>query len=126
METGLRQFFSFSAKIQAENAKTIKTALHQCLSIRLLKTPDLCNLRSFVTIFFVAIYALFPPIFGGKKQTPAFYPLLECMRVTLQDNKETKKIELHGQWKLEAEFRKMTKSFVYYNTETNRGHRRTF
>ena len=33
----------------------------------LLKTPDLCNLRTFVAIFFVAIYALFPPIFGGQK-----------------------------------------------------------
>ena len=35
--------------------------------IMLLKTPDLCNLRTFVAIFFVAIYALFPPIFGGQK-----------------------------------------------------------
>ena len=37
----------------------------------LLKTPDLCNLRTFVAIFFVAIYALFPPIFGGKKTDSA-------------------------------------------------------
>ena len=73
-------------------------ALHQCLSISLLfllcfqykhfsyrlplswqfllETPDLCNLCTFVAIFFVAFYALFPPIFGGKKQTP---PILECM-----------------------------------------------
>ena len=37
----------------------------------LLKTPDLCNLRTFVAIFFVAIYALFPPIFGGQKTDSA-------------------------------------------------------
>ena len=37
----------------------------------LLKTPDLCNLRTFVAIFFVAISALFPPIFGGKKTESA-------------------------------------------------------
>ena len=29
----------------------------------LLKIPDLCNLRTFIAIFLVAIYALFPPIF---------------------------------------------------------------
>ena len=37
----------------------------------LLKTPDLCNLRTFVVIFFVAIYAFFPPIFEGKKRDSA-------------------------------------------------------
>ena len=37
----------------------------------LLKTQDLCKLRTFVATFVVAIYALFPPIFGGKKTDSA-------------------------------------------------------
>ena len=49
----------------------------------LLKTPDLCNLLTFVAIFFVAIYALFPPFFLGQKADSAnlfafwMYGLLE-------------------------------------------------
>ena len=38
-----------------------------------------CVSSKLCKFIFVAIYALFPPIFGGKKQTPPIFPLLECM-----------------------------------------------
>ena len=48
--------------------------------IMLLKTPDLCNLRTFVAIFFLSRFThIFRQFLEAKKQTPPIYPLLECM-----------------------------------------------
>ena len=49
--------------------------------IMLLKTPDLCNLRTFVAIFFLSRFThIFRQFLEAKKQTPPIYPLLECMQ----------------------------------------------
>ena len=45
----------------------------------LLKTPDLCNLRTFVAIFLSQFTHFFCQFLEWKKQTPPIYPLLECM-----------------------------------------------
>ena len=48
--------------------------------IMLLKTPDLCNLRTFVTIFFLSRFThIFRQFLEAKKQIPPIYPLLECV-----------------------------------------------
>ena len=58
--------------------------------IMLLKTPDLCNLRTFVAIFFsLAIYAHFPPIFGGKKTESANLSTFRMYGHTGQEEGET-------------------------------------
>ena len=46
LESGLRQFFPFSAKIYALNAKTIKTSLHQYVSICLWSLLPDCRTNS--------------------------------------------------------------------------------
>ena len=54
--------------------------------IMLLKTPDLCNLRTFVAIFFLSRFThIFRQFLEAKKQTPPIYPLLECMWTRLSD-----------------------------------------
>ena len=45
----------------------------------LLKTPDLCNLRTFDAIFLSQFTHFFRQFLEAKKQTPPIYPLLECM-----------------------------------------------
>ena len=47
----------------------------------LLKTPDLCNLRTFVAIFLSRFTHFFRRFFVTEKQTPQTFSLLECMVV---------------------------------------------
>mgnify|MGYP007048739379 CR=1 FL=1 len=55
--------------------------------IMLFKTPDLCNLRTFVAIFFLSRFThFFRQFLEAKKQTPPIYPLLECMSSTWQQH----------------------------------------
>ena len=67
--------------------------------IMLLKTPDLCNLRTFVAIFFLSRFThIFRQFLEAKKQTPPIYPLLECMqyRCLLKLYKETARVHREG------------------------------
>ena len=62
----------------------------------LLKTPDLCNLRTFVAIFFCRDLRTFSANFWeAKKQIPPIHPLLECM--VAPDAEKTIEIDRHPQ-----------------------------
>ena len=80
----------------------------------LLKTPDLCNLRTFVAIFFVAIYALFPPIFGGKKTDSANLSAFRMYAAKSDDQISRIKLDL---------FCKLVGFFVNKIIEGNKNHK---